>query len=145
MMKIEISGIPQYHCDECRCITDEHGVGNHLWRCSKEPTHGHDATVASLRAENARLDAALADTAAQLVEATERAQEAERELSEARSWWAALKKYAYAAMEMQDLLAKEESGIYINGANSDPAQMRKVVGISQRMWSARREIEAAKD
>ena len=59
-MEIKFSdGTSQFHCDECRCITDKYGYGNHLVRCSREVTHGHDATLEQIKAANARMFAAI--------------------------------------------------------------------------------------
>lgn len=47
-------------------------------------------------------------------------------------------KYAKAAMEMQDLLGDEDSGIRINAKASSEESMQRSISISQRMWAARK-------
>ena len=48
MMEIKLSdGTSQFHCDECGCITDNHGYGDHLFRCSLEATHGNHGAHAA--------------------------------------------------------------------------------------------------
>lgn len=64
----------------------------------------------------------------------------EEQLADAKEQIGLLKEYVYAAMELQDLLAEENSGIRINGATSSEPQMRKAIAISQRMWSARKRL-----
>lgn len=55
----------------------------------------------------------------------------------------AAQEYLEAAFLMQDLLADNNSGVRINGQTSDPAALDQIVSISQRMWRARKQIEAA--
>lgn len=53
----------------------------------------------------------------------------------------AIHEYLNASFELQDLLKRNDSGVRINAAKSDPMQLEKVKSISRRMWATRKKID----